>query len=63
MEHLKALCRVLEVSLDDAVSGAPTEAKTAEEQVMLDLFRASGDQGRELLLAMGKQMGALTGRK
>jgi transcriptional regulator with XRE-family HTH domain len=56
MEHLKALCRVLEVSLDDAVQGRPAEVKTAEEQVMLDLFREAGNQGRELLLAMGKQM-------
>ena len=55
MEHLRALCVVLDVSLDEAVRGAPAEAKTGEEQVMLDLFRASGDEGRQLLLAMGKQ--------
>lgn len=57
MLHLKALCEVLDVSLDDAVRGVPTEARTAEEQVMLDTFRALGDEGRELLLAMGRQMG------
>jgi hypothetical protein len=55
MEHLKALCVVLELSLDDAVMGAPKEAKTAEEQVMLDLFRSSDDQGRQFLLVAGQQ--------
>ena len=57
MEHLRALCVVLDVSLDEAIGGSPSEAKTGEEQVMLDVFRASGDAGRQLLLAMGQQIG------
>lgn len=55
MEHLRALCRVLDVTLDEAIKGAPAEAKTGEEQAMLDLFRSTGDRERELLLAMAAQ--------
>ena len=58
MEHLKAICAVLNVSLDEAIKGEPAEAKTAEEQAMLDAFRAATDQGRQVLLAMGTQVKA-----
>lgn len=57
MQHLRALCSVLDISLDQAVMGDPSEAKTAEEQAMLEFFRNSTDAGRQVLLAMGQQVG------
>jgi hypothetical protein len=56
MQHLAALTAVLELSLDAAVKGAPAEAKTAEEQVLLDLFRGMTDVDRQMWLIMGKRL-------
>lgn len=56
MEHLRGLCDVLDVSLDEAVKGAPAEAKTGMEQAILDALREVPDESQELALAMLKQM-------
>lgn len=61
MEHLKALCLVLDVSLDAAVMGEPTEAKTAEEQVLLDQFRTMDVADRQVLLLMGSRFSSKAG--
>lgn len=57
MEHLKALCDVLGLSLDEAIKGAPEQATTATEQAMLDTMRRLSDTDAEILLAMAKRMG------
>lgn len=57
MEHLRGLCEVLELSLDEAVKGAPGEAKTAVEQRMLEVMRGLNDVDQEMLLAMASRMG------
>jgi transcriptional regulator with XRE-family HTH domain len=57
MQHLKAICAVLDVSLDEAIRGEPREAKTAEEQVLLDQFRDMSAEDREVYLAMGRRLG------
>lgn len=57
MDHLRGLCDVLELSLDEAVRGAPGEAKTAVEQRMLDVMRDLSDADQEMLLAMASRMG------
>lgn len=52
MEHLKALCDVLDVSLDEAVSGSPAQAVTAVEQVLLHEFRKLSPRAQENLIAL-----------
>lgn len=54
MEHLKALCTALGMSLDEATGTAPLEAKTAVEQRMLSLLRDLDTLGAEALLATGE---------
>lgn len=50
MEHLKALCDVLQMSIDEAVRGEPAKTVTAEERVMLDIMRDLGtDEAQSLL--------------
>lgn len=52
MEHLKGLCDVLGISIDAAAGAASKEARTDEEQVLLDAFRQmESGQDREMLLA------------
>lgn len=60
MEHLRALCDVLDVSLDEAVLGAPLEPQTGAEQKMLDLMRNMSDENIEIMLALASKMGRLS---
>ena len=58
MEHLVGLCEVLEMSLDEAAGKETTEARTDEEQSLLEAFRAlNAGVDREYLLATALQMG------
>lgn len=56
MEHLRAMCEVLDLSLDDAVKGSPKEAKTATQQLMLESMESMSDADAEILLAMAMRM-------
>ena len=56
MQHLKALCDVLGITLDEAVRGAPEEAATGVEQAMLDALRRMSPAKAESLLAVAKGM-------
>jgi transcriptional regulator with XRE-family HTH domain len=56
MQHLRGLCDVLDLSIDEAVKGAPNEAQTGVEQRMLDLLRSISDADGEMLLAMGERL-------
>ena len=56
MDHLRGLCDILDMSLDEAVKGAPAEAQTGAEQRMLDAMRTLGDADIEMLLAMAARM-------
>ena len=56
MEHLRALCEVLDLTLDEAVKGAPAEAKTGVEQAMLEALRSMSAAKAEALLAVAKGM-------
>lgn len=56
MEHLRGLCDVLDLSLDEAIKGAPAEAKTGMEQAMLDALRDVPDDSQELALAMLRKL-------
>ena len=56
MNHLRGLCDVLDLTLDEAVKGAPAEAKTGTEQRMLEAMRSMSDADVEMLLAMAARM-------
>lgn len=56
MEHLRGLCNVLGLTLDQAAGGQSEEARTDEEQAMLQAFRASSGADREYLLATAAVM-------
>lgn len=56
MEHLRGLCDVLDLSLDEAIKGAPAEAKTGMEQAVLDALRDVPDDSQELALAMLRKL-------
>lgn len=56
MEHLRGLCDVLEMTVDEAVKGAPHEAATGIEQAILAAVRDMGDADAEILLAMARRM-------
>lgn len=56
MDHLRGLCDILDMSLDEAVKGAPAEAQTGAEQRMLDAMRTLGDADIEMLLAVAARM-------
>ena len=56
MQHLRGLCDVLDLTLDEAVKGSPQEAKTGTEQAMLEAMRRLGDEDAEMLLAMARRM-------
>ena len=57
MQHLRGLCDVLGISIDEAVKGKPGEAKTGMEQAMLEAMRKLPDLDTEMLLAMAERMG------
>lgn len=57
MQHLRGLCDVLGLTLDEAVKGKPEEAKTGTEQAMLEAMRKLPDLDTEMLLAMAQRMG------
>lgn len=57
MEHLRGLLDVLDLSLDEAIRGAPMEAVTAAENAMLQRMRAMSDEDVVLLLAMAEKLG------
>ena len=54
MEHLRALCGVLDLTLDEATGGAPHTAATASEQMLLDETRHLDESSVQLLLAMAR---------
>ena len=56
MEHLKALCSVLGLSLDEATGAAPLEAKTAIEHRMLSILRGMDAGNAEVLLMTGEAL-------
>lgn len=56
MVHLRGLCDVLEISLDEAVKGAPDEAKTAMEAALLQSLRRMSDADAEVIMAMAKRL-------
>lgn len=56
MEHLRGLCDVLGLTLDQAAGGRSEEAQTDEEQAMLQAFRAATGADREYLLATAAVM-------
>lgn len=56
MEHLKGLCDVLGMTLDQAAGGPSEEAQTDEEAALLQAFRAAGGADREYLLATAAVM-------
>lgn len=56
MEHLKGLCRVLEMSLDEAMGESSLEAITDVEQLMLKKLRKLNPASAELLLALAEKM-------
>ena len=55
MEHLRALCDVLDLSLDEAIGGT-AEPATAVEQQMLQAMRELDPAAVELLLAMAAKL-------
>ncbi len=57
MEHLRGLLAVLDLSLDEAIKGAPAEAVTGTEQLMLQKMREMSQEDVELLLAMAEKLG------
>ncbi len=56
MEHLKALCAVLDMSLDEASGAKSAEAATAVEHRMLTILRDLEPAAAEALLASGEAM-------
>lgn len=63
MDHLRGLCDVLDLSIDEAIKGTPGEAKTGLEQRMLDVLRGLSDVDQEMLLAMAARMGKSDARE
>ena len=57
MAHLKGLCEVLGMTLDEAARGPSDEARTDEEQAWLRLFRElKSGEDREYLIGLGTQL-------
>lgn len=56
MEHLRGLCDVLGMTLDQAAGGPTEEAQTDEEAALLSAFRAAAGADREYLLATAAMM-------
>lgn len=56
MEHLKALCEVLEVRLSELV-GEQDMAQDARERLVLEAFRVATPEQQELALALLKMRG------
>lgn len=63
MEHLKALCDALDMSLDEAAGAAPKEARTAVEHQMLSILRDLDSAQAEALLMTGEVMRSHSRRK
>lgn len=56
MEHLRGLCDVLGMTIDQAAGGSNEEARTDEEQAWLRAFREVERADREYLLATAAVM-------
>lgn len=56
MEHLKALCEVLQISIDEAVRGRSQEAVTGVETKLLELVRSMPADRAEAFLALGAML-------
>lgn len=56
MEHLRALCGVLDISIDEATGGQPHTAATAIEQALLAEARTLDDESIQLLIAMARRL-------
>lgn len=57
MEHLRGLCEVLGMTLDEAAGNATTEARTDEEQAWLEVLRQiKSGADRDYLIALGAQL-------
>lgn len=56
MEHLRGLCDVLEMTLDEAIKGAPNEAATGLEQALLDAVRDMEGADAEMILANAQRL-------
>ena len=51
MEHLRGLCAVLEMTIDEAAGAGSVETRTDEEQVLMNAARSMSDVDRGFLLA------------
>lgn len=50
MQHLRALTKILKMSVDEATGGAPKTAATDEEAVWLESFRTMDDDQQKAAL-------------
>lgn len=56
MDHMRALCNALDMSLDEAMGQSPKEAQTDMEQRMLSILRDLDPAQAEALLMTGEVM-------
>lgn len=56
MEHLKALCEVLQTSISEMAGEDPDFAQNAFESTLLSESRSLGDEQKEALLALMRSM-------
>ena len=56
MDHMRALCDALDMSLDEAMGKAPKQAQTEVEQRMLSILRDLDPAQAEALLMTGEVM-------
>lgn len=56
MDHLRALCDVLDMQVGEAMGDKPMEAKTALEQVILQKARPLSERDQEMLIAIIDRM-------
>lgn len=61
MQHLRELCRILGISIDQATGGDPMTPATGEEAVWLDSFRKMTDEQQKAALLFIQSMKARDG--
>lgn len=62
MKHLRALCKVLRISVDEATGGEPNVAATGEEAVWLESFRTMDDEQQKAALLFIQAMRQAKGK-
>lgn len=62
MHHMRALCDVLEINLDEATGGKPRQPRTAIEQAFMAELQAMTPEDAEMLLLQAKHMNRRAGR-